>query len=78
MYNFHGIYRYSPRFATNWRAVAALVIGFAPPLAGFINSVSLGEISVSDGGKNLYVLSFFIFVLNHAYHYSRSSICIKH
>jgi NCS1 family nucleobase:cation symporter-1 len=53
MYNFHGMYRYSARYATNWRSVVALIIGFAPPLPGFINSVSLDTISVSEGGKHL-------------------------
>jgi NCS1 family nucleobase:cation symporter-1 len=53
MYNFHGIYRYSARYATNWRSVVALIIGFAPPLPGFINSVSLNTIDVSSGGKHL-------------------------
>jgi hypothetical protein len=56
MYNFHGIYRYSPRYATNWRSVVALIIGVTPPLPGFINSVSLNTINVSEGGKHLYVL----------------------
>jgi NCS1 family nucleobase:cation symporter-1 len=53
MYNFHGMYRYSARYATNWRSVVALIIGFAPPLPGFINSVSLNTIDVSNGGKHL-------------------------
>jgi NCS1 family nucleobase:cation symporter-1 len=53
MYNFHGMYRYSSRYATNWRSVVAMLMGFAPPLPGFINSVSLNTIDVSSGGKNL-------------------------
>ena len=53
MYDFHGMYRYSPKYATNWRSVVALIMGFAPPLPGFINSVSLNTISVSEGGKHL-------------------------
>lgn len=53
MYDFHGIYRYSARYGTNWRSVVALIIGFLPPLPGFINSVSLGAIDVSSGGKEL-------------------------
>ena len=53
MYNFHGMYRYSARYATNWRSVVAMLMGFAPPLPGFINSVSLDTIDVSSGGKNL-------------------------
>lgn len=63
MYNFDGMYRYSARFATNWRSVVALIMGFAPPLPGFINSVSLNTINLSDGGKHLfaigYIYSFF-------------------
>jgi cytosine/uracil/thiamine/allantoin permease len=39
MYKFDGIYRYSPKFATNWRSVVALIVGVAPPLPGFINSI---------------------------------------
>lgn len=56
MYKFHGIYRYSPKFATNWRAVAAFFIGCAPPLPGFVNNIvdSGGDItSVSIGGRHL-------------------------
>lgn len=52
MYDFHGMYRYHPKFATNWRALVALVIGFAPPLPGFINNIS-SDIKVSGGAKNL-------------------------
>jgi NCS1 family nucleobase:cation symporter-1 len=53
MYNFHGMYRYSARYATNWRSVVAMLIGFMPPLPGFINSVSLNTISIAPGGKHL-------------------------
>jgi NCS1 family nucleobase:cation symporter-1 len=63
MYNFHGMYRYSARYATNWRSVVAMMIGFLPPLPGFINSVSLNTISITSGGKHLfaigYIYSFF-------------------
>jgi len=63
MYDFHGMYRYSERWATNWRSVVALCMGFLPPLPGFINSVSLNTISINSGGKHLfaigYVYSFF-------------------
>jgi len=52
LYNFHGIYRYSPKFATNWRAVVALIIGFAPPLAGFINNIN-ADIQITQGAKNM-------------------------
>ena len=56
MYNFHGIYRYSPRFASNWRAVAAFFIGSIPPLPGFVNNIVVagyGTTSVSLGGQHL-------------------------
>ena len=56
MYNFHGIYRYSPKYATNWRAVVSLVIGCIPPLPGFVNSIVVagnGKTSVSLGGQHL-------------------------
>lgn len=60
MYNFDGIYRYSAKAATNWRAVVALVIGCIPPLPGFVNNIAASagnETKVSLGGQNLYVLS---------------------
>ena len=56
MYWFHGIYRYSPKFATNWRAVAAFFIGCAPPLPGFINNIVVAggsTINISKGGQHL-------------------------
>ena len=56
MYNFHGIYRYSPRYASNWRAVAAFFIGCTPPLPGFVNSIVIagnGKTGVSAGGQHL-------------------------
>jgi NCS1 family nucleobase:cation symporter-1 len=56
MYNFHGIYRYSPRFASNWRAVVAFMIGCIPPLPGFIDNISQAggqPTSVSEGGQHL-------------------------
>jgi len=58
MYNFHGIYRYSPKFATNWRSVVAMILGFLPPLPGFINSVSLDTINISIGGKHLFAIGY--------------------
>jgi len=61
MYNFHGIYRYSPRYATNWRAVAAFVIGCIPPLPGFINNIveaGLGTTKVSLGGQYLFDIGY--------------------
>lgn len=60
MYNFHGIYRYSPRYASNWRAVAAFFIGCIPPLPGFVDNIvqaGKGHTSVSIGGQHLYVLT---------------------
>ncbi|KAI5360733.1 Putative purine-cytosine permease [Septoria linicola] len=66
MYNFHGIYRYSPKFATNWRAVVAFLIGCIPPLPGFVNNIQVagGQMTgVSVGGQHLfaigYIYSFF-------------------
>ena len=56
MYNFHGMYRYSPRFATNWRALLAFIIGCVPPLPGFVNNIVVaghGTTSVSIGGQHL-------------------------
>ncbi|KAJ5318451.1 hypothetical protein N7476_004871 [Penicillium atrosanguineum] len=61
MYNFHGIYRYSPKFATNWRAVTAFFIGCAPPLPGFVNNIvdSGGDTtSVSIGGQHLFAIGY--------------------
>jgi hypothetical protein len=56
MYNFHGIYRYSPRYGSNWRAVTAFFIGCIPPLPGFVNNIveaGNGKTSVSAGGQHL-------------------------
>ena len=58
MYDFHGIYRYSPRFASNWRAVSAFIIGCIPPLPGFVNNIVMAggpghDKSVSIGGQHL-------------------------
>ena len=56
MYNFHGIYRYSQKWGTNWRAVAAFFIGCIPPLPGFVdNIVKAGgsTTSVSTEGQHL-------------------------
>ncbi|KAJ5174126.1 uncharacterized protein N7482_000003 [Penicillium canariense] len=61
MYNFHGIYRYSPKFATNWRAVVAFFIGCAPPLPGFVNNIvdAGGDTtSVSVGGQHLFAIGY--------------------
>ncbi|KAG0650443.1 putative permease [Hyphodiscus hymeniophilus] len=61
MYNFHGIYRYSPRYATNWRAVVAFFIGCAPPLPGFVNNIVVagnGKTSVSLGGQHLFSIGY--------------------
>jgi NCS1 family nucleobase:cation symporter-1 len=71
MYNFHGMYRYSPRYASNWRAVVAFFIGCIPPLPGFVNNIVVSAngngvyetTSVSLGGQHLfnigYIYSFF-------------------
>lgn len=56
MYFFHGIYRYSPKFGTNWRAVAAFILGCIPPLPGFVNNIVVAggdTTSVSIGGQHL-------------------------
>jgi len=61
MYNFHGIYRYSPKFGTNWRAVAAFFIGCAPPLPGFINNIKVaggGTTGVSSGGQHIFAIGY--------------------
>ncbi|KAF2803912.1 uncharacterized protein BDZ99DRAFT_452312 [Mytilinidion resinicola] len=61
MYNFHGIYRYSPRYASNWRAVVAFFIGCIPPLPGFVNNiVEAGnqKTSVSLGGQHLFNIGY--------------------
>lgn len=56
MYYFHGMYRYSPKFGSNWRAVAAFFIGCIPPLPGFVNNIVVagnGTTSISIGGQHL-------------------------
>lgn len=61
MYNFHGIYRYSPRYASNWRAVAAFFIGCTPPLPGFANNIVAAgndKTSVSLGGQHLFNIGY--------------------
>ncbi|KAK5047074.1 hypothetical protein LTR84_007016 [Exophiala bonariae] len=61
MYDFHGIYRYSPKFGTNWRAVVAFFIGCVPPLPGFVNNIVVaghGKTSVSIGGQRLFNIGY--------------------
>jgi NCS1 family nucleobase:cation symporter-1 len=61
MYNFHGMYRYSPRYASNWRAVVAFFIGCIPPLPGFVNNIVVagdGKTSVSLGGQHLFNIGY--------------------
>ncbi|KAK4693788.1 nucleobase:cation symporter-1, NCS1 family, partial [Lecanoromycetidae sp. Uapishka_2] len=61
MYNFHGIYRYSPKYATNWRAVTAFFIGAIPPLPGFVNNIVVagyGKTGVSAGGQHLFNIGY--------------------
>lgn len=61
MYNFHGMYRYSPRFASNWRAIAAFFIGCIPPLPGFVNNIVVagnGKTTVSIGGQHLFNIGY--------------------
>ncbi|KAH7182336.1 permease for cytosine/purines, uracil, thiamine, allantoin-domain-containing protein [Fusarium flagelliforme] len=86
MYDFHGIYRYSQKWGTNWRAVAAFVIGCIPPLPGFIdNIVRAGgsHTGVSLGGQHLfyigYVYSFlsggvFYYIFNHFFPATESMV----
>ncbi|KAK4569408.1 hypothetical protein LTR86_003171 [Recurvomyces mirabilis] len=66
MYDFHGIYRYSPKFGTNWRAVVAFFIGCTPALPGFVDNIQQAggqKTSVTIGGQHLfaigYIYSFF-------------------
>ena len=63
MYDFHGIYRYSAKYATNWRAIAALVVGFAPPLPGFISNIVISQQVdpnpiVAAGGQHLFAIGY--------------------
>jgi NCS1 family nucleobase:cation symporter-1 len=61
MYNFHGIYRYHPKFASNWRAVAAFFIGCIPPLPGFVNNIVVAggtTTGVSLGGQHLFSIGY--------------------
>ncbi|KAF2117471.1 permease for cytosine/purines, uracil, thiamine, allantoin-domain-containing protein [Lophiotrema nucula] len=61
MYNFHGMYRYSPKFASNWRAVVAFFIGCIPPLPGFINNIVVAggqTTTVSLGGQHLFAIGY--------------------
>jgi len=61
MYNFHGMYRYSPRYASNWRAVVAFFIGCVPPLPGFVNNIvvaGMGKTGVSLGGQRLFNIGY--------------------
>ena len=56
MYDFQGMYRYSQKFGSNWRAVVAFFIGCVPPLPGFVNNIQVaggGHTSVSKGGQHL-------------------------
>lgn len=56
MYNFHGMYRYSQRWGTNWRAFVAFFIGCIPPLPGFVNNIVVagdGTTNISEGGQHL-------------------------
>ncbi|RMZ83169.1 hypothetical protein DV738_g1405, partial [Chaetothyriales sp. CBS 135597] len=61
MYNFHGMYRYSPKLGTNWRAVVAFFIGCLPPLPGFVDNIKAAgneKSSVSMGGRNLFAIGY--------------------
>ncbi|RMZ75085.1 hypothetical protein DV737_g5469, partial [Chaetothyriales sp. CBS 132003] len=61
MYNFQGMYLYSPKFGSNWRAVLAFFIGCTPPLPGFVNTIQVaggGHTGVSVGGQHLYAIGY--------------------
>jgi NCS1 family nucleobase:cation symporter-1 len=61
MYNFHGIYRYHPKLATNWRAVVAFLIGCVPPLPGFINNIVVAgkqTTTVSEDGQHIFHIGY--------------------
>ncbi|KAF2651533.1 hypothetical protein K491DRAFT_696376 [Lophiostoma macrostomum CBS 122681] len=61
MYNFHGIYRYHPKLASNWRAVTAFFIGCIPPLPGFVNNIVVAggqTTGVSLGGQHLFSIGY--------------------
>lgn len=63
MYDFHGIYRYSAKYATKWRSIAALVVGFAPPLPGFISNIVVSQQEdptpiVNAGGQHLFAIGY--------------------
>ncbi|KAI5238648.1 hypothetical protein E4T43_07240 [Aureobasidium subglaciale] len=68
MYNFDGIYRYSPKFATNWRSVVALFVGFAPPLPGFADSIDQGQLGISLAGQH-------IFAIGYPYSFAAAGLC---
>ncbi|KAJ4149875.1 hypothetical protein LMH87_010653 [Akanthomyces muscarius] len=61
MYNFHGIYRYSFTWGSNWRAVVAFFIGCIPPLPGFIDNIvrsGNGTTGVSVDGQHLFNIGY--------------------
>ncbi|KAF2000822.1 hypothetical protein P154DRAFT_545377 [Amniculicola lignicola CBS 123094] len=61
MYDFHGMYRYHPKFGTNWRAVVAFIIGCIPPLPGFVNNIVVaghGTTGVSIGGQRIFSIGY--------------------
>ncbi|KAH8881804.1 hypothetical protein GQ53DRAFT_701752 [Thozetella sp. PMI_491] len=61
MYNFHGMYRYSQRYGSNWRAVLAFFIGCIPPLPGFVDNIVVagdGTTGVSEGGQHLFNIGY--------------------
>ena len=61
MYWFHGIYRYHPKLASNWRAVVAFFIGCIPPMPGFVNNIVVAggnKTSVSIGGQRLFAIGY--------------------
>ncbi|SCU77949.1 LAMI_0A02894g1_1 [Lachancea mirantina] len=51
------LYMYGSRFGTNWRAVAAYVIGIVPNFPGFIGSVGP---KVPENAMRVYYLNYFV------------------
>ncbi|KAF2731237.1 hypothetical protein EJ04DRAFT_514740 [Polyplosphaeria fusca] len=82
MYDFHGIYRYSPKFASNWRAVVAFFIGCIPPLPGFINNIVVagdGTTKVSLGGQHLFAIGYiYSFVAAGVFYYAFNKFVPHH
>ncbi|KAI1848882.1 hypothetical protein JX265_001212 [Neoarthrinium moseri] len=57
MYRPDGIYAYE-KWGTNWRAVVAFVVAFAPLLPGFAKAVT-PSVNVTEGSSHIYALGYF-------------------